>query len=74
MNAQGFNSWYPLEKLAVRGYFEVLKHYREISSIRNALTRRLLDEPPDVFIGVDAPDFNLALESSKIAASRVSTM
>jgi len=62
MSAQGFNSWYPLEKLAVRGYFEVLKHYREISSIRNALTRRLLDEPPDVFIGVDAPDFNLALE------------
>lgn len=64
MIAQGFESWHPLEKLAVRGYIEVLKHYREISSIRKDLTRRLLAEPPDVFIGVDAPDFNLALEKT----------
>ncbi len=62
MDGQGFDSWYPLEKLAVRGYAEVLRHYREISGIRNALKRRLLAEPPDVFIGVDVPDFNLGLE------------
>ena len=64
MLGQGFKAWHPLEKLAVRGYVEVLKHYREISAIRSDLKRRLLAEPPDVFIGIDAPDFNLALEKS----------
>ena len=63
MEAQGFESWWPLEKLAVRGYVEVLKHYREIAGIRRQLRRRLLVERPDVFIGVDAPDFNLGLEA-----------
>lgn len=64
MIGQGFDACYPLERLAVRGYVEVLKHYREISGIRSDLKRRLLADPPDVFIGVDAPDFNLALEKS----------
>ena len=64
MQGQGFDAWYPLEKLAVRGYVEVLKHYREISGIRSDLKKRLLADPPDVFIGVDAPDFNLALEKA----------
>jgi len=64
MLAQGFDAWHPLETLAVRGYVEVLKHYREISGVRRDLKRRLLTDPPDVFIGVDAPDFNLALEKS----------
>ena len=64
MQGQGFDAWYPLEKLAVRGYVEVLKHYREISGIRNSLKKRLLADPPDVFIGVDAPDFNLAVEKA----------
>jgi len=64
MLGQGFKAWHPLEKLAVRGYIEVLKHYREISGIRRDLKRKLLAEPPDVFIGIDAPDFNLALEKS----------
>ena len=64
MDGQGFESWYPLEKLAVRGYAEVLRHYREISGIRNALRKKLLADPPDIFIGVDAPDFNLGLENS----------
>ena len=64
MMGQGFKAWFPLETLAVRGYVEVLKHYREISGIRNDLKRRLLADPPDVFIGVDAPDFNLALEKA----------
>lgn len=64
MSGQGFDAWYPLEKLAVRGYIEVLRHYREIAGIRRELKRRLLAEPPDAFIGVDAPDFNLALEKA----------
>jgi lipid-A-disaccharide synthase len=61
MIGQNFDAWYPLEKLAMRGYVEVLRHYREISGIRSDLKRRLLADPPDIFIGVDAPDFNLGL-------------
>ena len=63
MQAQGFDAWWPHDKLAVRGYVEVLRHYRGIVAIRNQLRQRLLAQPPDVFIGVDAPDFNLDLES-----------
>lgn len=62
MVGQGFDAWYPLEKLSVLGYVEALKNYREISGIRSKLARRLLADPPDIFIGIDAPDFNLALE------------
>lgn len=63
MAALGFDAWWPHERLAVRGYVEVLRHYRGIVSIREQLKQRLLDQPPDVFIGVDAPDFNLDLEA-----------
>ena len=62
MLGQGFEEWHSLEKLAVRGYVEVLKHYREISGIRSDIKRRLQADPPDVFIGVDAPDFNIGVE------------
>jgi lipid-A-disaccharide synthase len=62
MKAAGMEIRFPMEKLAVRGYVEVLKHYREIVGIRNTLRRELLDNPPDLFIGIDAPDFNLDLE------------
>jgi len=62
MAAQGFEPWWPYEKLAVRGYVEVLRHYREIVGIRSQLRERLLANPPTAFIGVDAPDFNLDLE------------
>ena len=62
MAEQGFAAWWPHDKLAVRGYVEVLRHYREIAAIRNALAERLLRERPQAFIGVDAPDFNLGLE------------
>ena len=62
MAAQGFEAWWPHEKLAVRGYVEVLRHYREISAIREQLAERLIRERPSAFIGVDAPDFNLDLE------------
>jgi lipid-A-disaccharide synthase len=68
MAAQGFQAWWPHEKLAVRGYVEVLRHYREIAGIRDALAARLLSAPPRAFIGVDAPDFNLGLERRLKAA------
>ena len=62
MAAQGFEAWWPHDKLAVRGYVEVLRHYREIAAIRDALAARVLQQRPQAFIGVDAPDFNLGLE------------
>ncbi|MGB6054403.1 MAG: lipid-A-disaccharide synthase [Burkholderiaceae bacterium] len=62
MAEYGFISDWPMEKLAVRGLFEVLAHYREIKGIQSGLRDRLLAERPAAFIGVDAPDFNLGLE------------
>ncbi len=67
MTAQGFDAWWPSEKLAVRGYVEVLRHYREIVGIRSQLKARLLKQKPDIFLGVDAPDFNLDLEQGLLA-------
>ena len=64
MAARGFTAWWSHDKLAVRGYVEVLMHYREIVGIRKRLAARLLADPPDAFIGVDAPDFNLHLEAT----------
>lgn len=61
MAQQGFDAWWPHERLAVRGYIEVLRHYRGIVDIRNQLKARWLAQPPQVFVGVDAPDFNLSL-------------
>ncbi|MES3010185.1 MAG: lipid-A-disaccharide synthase [Pseudomonadota bacterium] len=68
MAQRGFDAWWPSERLAVRGYVEVLRHYLGILRIRNQLKARLLRERPDVFIGVDAPDFNLDLEAALRAA------
>jgi lipid-A-disaccharide synthase len=62
MIASGVTALFPMEKLAVRGYVEVLRHYLEIVSIRRQLTRHFLRQPPAVFIGIDAPDFNLDVE------------
>ncbi len=62
MQAAGMQVLYPMEKLSVMGYMEVLRHYREIAGIRRSLKKELLKNPPDVFIGIDAPDFNLDLE------------
>jgi lipid-A-disaccharide synthase len=64
----GFDAWWPHERLAVRGYVEVLRHYRGIVAIREQLKQRLLASSPDIFIGVDAPDFNLDLEAHLKAA------
>ena len=68
MARRGFEAWWPSDKLAVRGYVEVLRHYREIVGIREQLKQRLLQQRPDIFIGVDAPDFNLDLECDLKAA------
>jgi lipid-A-disaccharide synthase len=62
MLAQDFQSHYPMDKLSVRGYAEVLRHYREIMGIRRRLGKAMLAERPDLFIGVDSSDFNLGLE------------
>src|SRR5450631_3019542 len=64
MESAGMEVWFPLEKLAVRGYLEVVKHYFEIAGIRRRLCRRFIAHPPAVFVGIDAPDFNLDLELS----------
>jgi lipid-A-disaccharide synthase len=73
MIAEGARSLYPLEKLAVRGYLEVVRHLREILAIRSGLTRQLLRDKPDLFIGIDAPDFNLGLEA-KLKAAGIPTV
>ncbi len=69
MVRQGFTAWWPHHKLSVHGFsWELLRRYREIVGIRSQLRMRLLIEKPDLFIGVDAPDFNLALEADLKAA------
>jgi len=68
MAEHGFMAWWPHDRLAVRGYVEVLRHYRGIKAIRDALAERLLADRPAAFIGVDAPDFNLGLEARLKAA------
>jgi lipid-A-disaccharide synthase len=73
MAEHGFEAWWAHDKLAVRGYVEVLGHFREIVGIRNQLTERLMNDKPDAFIGVDAPDFNLDLEL-KLRAAGVKTV
>ncbi len=62
MRAAGLDCWHPMETLAVRGYVEVLRRYREILAVRRRLVSRLSREKPDLFIGIDAPDFNLEVE------------
>lgn len=65
MARRGFEAWWPHHKLAVHGFgWEVLRRYREIVGIRSQLKNRLLLNKPDIFIGVDAPDFNLDLEAA----------
>ena len=62
MQAAGLEVLWPMESLAVMGYGEVLRRYPELAGIRRGLTRRFLATPPALFVGVDAPDFNLGLE------------
>jgi len=62
MEAAGMQVLFPMEKLAVRGYVEVLRRLPAILSIRRRLRRHFLAQPAAAFIGIDAPDFNLRLE------------
>ena len=65
MAQRGFEAWWPHYKLSVHGFgWELLRRYREIVGIRAQLQQRLLAHKPDIFIGVDAPDFNLDLEAN----------
>ena len=68
MQAQRFDAWWPSHKLSVFGYVDALRHLPELLGIRRSLRQRVLADRPDVFIGVDAPDFNFALETSLRAA------
>ena len=63
MRAAGMDTWWDAEELAVFGLFEVVAHFPRLLKLRSALHRRLVVQPPDVFIGIDAPDFNLGLEA-----------
>lgn len=62
MQAEGFESLYPMEKLSVMGLVEVVRHLPELLGIRRELANRYTTQRPDVFIGIDSPDFNLGLE------------
>lgn len=63
MAAQGFEAWWPSDRLAVHGYAEALRVYRQLVALRRELGDRLLADRPAAFIGIDAPDFNLGLEA-----------
>ncbi len=62
MIQQGFKTLYNMEKLSVRGYVEVFRHLPELIAIRRELKNKIVEYAPDLFIGIDAPDFNLDLE------------
>ena len=72
MQAAGLEVLWPMEALAVMGYGEVLRRYPELAGIRRGLARRFLARPPALFVGVDAPDFNLGLEE-KLKSAGIST-
>lgn len=62
MISEGAKSLFPIERLSVRGYLEVVKHLWGLLKLRRDLLNQLLKNPPDLFIGIDAPDFNFWLE------------
>jgi lipid-A-disaccharide synthase len=64
MIAEGFNSYYPMDILSVMGIVEVLKDIKQLFAVRDGLVERWSQDPVDIFIGIDAPDFNLRLSKS----------
>ncbi|AMX02229.1 lipid-A-disaccharide synthase [Microbulbifer thermotolerans] len=68
MLSLGARSLFPMERLSVMGLVEPLKRLPELLKIRRALRQHFIDNPPDLFVGIDSPDFNLTLEESLKAA------
>jgi len=64
MMAEGFKSYYPMDILSVMGIVEVLKDLKKLFAVRDGLVERWSQKPVDIFIGIDAPDFNLRLSKS----------
>ena len=62
MQSQGLDALFDMERLSVMGFTEVLGRFRELWTMRESLLNRWLETPPDLFIGIDAPDFNIWLE------------
>ena len=62
MIEEGCQSFFPMEILSVMGLVEVLKHLPTLLSIQKSIVKHFLKNPPDIFIGIDAPDFNLTIE------------
>jgi lipid-A-disaccharide synthase len=73
MEEAGCKVLYPMDRLAVMGVFEVLGRYRELAAARSRLAEHFLSSPPDLFVGIDAPEFNLGLEQ-RLRAARVRTV
>ncbi|MCK9515742.1 MAG: lipid-A-disaccharide synthase [Ottowia sp.] len=69
----GFEAWWPIEQLSVRGYLEVLPRLPALLRLRRALVARLLQQRPSLFVGVDAPDFNFAVET-RLKAAGIKTL
>lgn len=65
----GFKSYVPMETLSVMGLVEVIRHYPQIKAAYNELYHNFMHQPPDIFIGIDAPDFNLRLAKALRKAS-----
>ncbi len=64
MIGEGAKTLFPMERLSIRGYIEVLRHLPGLLKLRKELLQYFLKNPPDIFIGIDAPDFNFGLERS----------
>lgn len=73
MISEGAKSLFPIERLSVRGYLEVIKHLWGLLKLRRELLNHFLSNPPDLFIGIDAPDFNFWLEK-KLKSKGIKTI
>jgi lipid-A-disaccharide synthase len=70
---QGMQAWHHVDELSVRGYVEVIRHLPRLLKLRADLARKMIAWHPSVFVGVDAPDFNIALET-KLRANGLKTV